>query len=181
MYVSATVVWMSLQWQLWSPALSCSAGLAGFCPLHPMTITEAERRRAQAEQTEKTTVTEDSVDEGQRLNTEVWELKPGTFICEESWLVFSLVGKRQLLEFAVLCDLNKFFAYLIWKFYYLVVKLHMFWSVFARYLQAIHTTTEKKLSNFFLWITLSSPSFLSCFFFFCLAWRICMFCVHLQT
>nr|XP_020469984.1 28S ribosomal protein S16, mitochondrial [Monopterus albus] len=43
-------------------------GLAGFFPLHPMTITEAERHRAQTEQTEKATGTEDSmqVDEGQK-------------------------------------------------------------------------------------------------------------------
>ena len=32
-----------------------SAGLAGFFPLHPMTITEAERRRAQTGPTETAT------------------------------------------------------------------------------------------------------------------------------
>ncbi|KAM9758992.1 small ribosomal subunit protein bS16m [Menidia menidia] len=39
-------------------------GLAGFFPLHPMTITEAERRRAQAAQTG--TATGDSQEEGQK-------------------------------------------------------------------------------------------------------------------
>lgn len=42
-------------------------GLSGFFPLHPMTITEAERRRAQAEQTETSTAAEEEgVEEGQR-------------------------------------------------------------------------------------------------------------------
>lgn len=47
-------------------AFSRSAGLAGFFPLHPMTITEAERRRTQAEQTQNTLGTEESLDEGQK-------------------------------------------------------------------------------------------------------------------
>ncbi|KAK2861938.1 hypothetical protein Q5P01_001471 [Channa striata] len=41
-------------------------GLAGFFPLHPMTVTEAERAgRAQRELTELTTGTEDRLEEGQ--------------------------------------------------------------------------------------------------------------------
>lgn len=51
--------------------LSLSTGLAGFFPLHPMTITEAERQRAQTELTETTTTTtttgsEDGLLEGQK-------------------------------------------------------------------------------------------------------------------
>ncbi|KAM9408986.1 small ribosomal subunit protein bS16m isoform 1-T2 [Pholidichthys leucotaenia] len=41
-------------------------GLAGFLPLHPMTITEAERRRAQAALTEAPSGTEEPVEEGQK-------------------------------------------------------------------------------------------------------------------
>lgn len=41
-------------------------GLAGFFPLHPMTITEAERRRAQAEQTEAAAGPEDAPGEQQK-------------------------------------------------------------------------------------------------------------------
>ncbi|XP_071350958.1 small ribosomal subunit protein bS16m [Trachinotus anak] len=41
-------------------------GLAGFFPLHPMTITEAERRRAQMESTETATGTEESLEAGQK-------------------------------------------------------------------------------------------------------------------
>lgn len=43
---------------------SLPAGLAGFFPLHPMTITEAERQRAQTELT--ATGTEDGLQEGQK-------------------------------------------------------------------------------------------------------------------
>lgn len=39
-------------------------GLAGFFPLHPMTITEAERHKAQAQLTE--TGAEDGLDDGQK-------------------------------------------------------------------------------------------------------------------
>lgn len=49
-----------------------SAGLAGFFPLHPMTITEAERQMAKKEQTEKLRGTEDTPEEGQRP-AEVWK------------------------------------------------------------------------------------------------------------
>nr|XP_046239297.1 28S ribosomal protein S16, mitochondrial [Scatophagus argus] len=45
-------------------------GLAGFFPLHPMTITEAERRRAQTVLTEPATGTEDGLETGQK-ETEV--------------------------------------------------------------------------------------------------------------
>lgn len=45
------------------------SGLSGFFPLHPMTITEAERRRTLAEQTQTSTAAE-GVEEGQR-QTEV--------------------------------------------------------------------------------------------------------------
>ncbi|XP_013858303.1 small ribosomal subunit protein bS16m [Austrofundulus limnaeus] len=41
-------------------------GLAGFFPLHPMTITEAERQKAKKEQTEKLREAEDSPEEGQK-------------------------------------------------------------------------------------------------------------------
>lgn len=41
-------------------------GLAGFFPLHPMTITEAERRRAQAAQTETSTAEEGNQEESQK-------------------------------------------------------------------------------------------------------------------
>lgn len=40
-------------------------GLSGFFPLHPMTITEAERRRAKALGTDVATGTEDGRQEGQ--------------------------------------------------------------------------------------------------------------------
>lgn len=53
-----------------SLALSLSAGLAGFFPLHPMTVTEAERRRAQMEQTGEETGTEGSSEE-ERKESEV--------------------------------------------------------------------------------------------------------------
>ncbi|XP_010729650.2 small ribosomal subunit protein bS16m [Larimichthys crocea] len=41
-------------------------GLAGFFPLHPMTITEAERQRAQTVLTETATGKEDGLEEGQK-------------------------------------------------------------------------------------------------------------------
>lgn len=41
-------------------------GLAGFFPLHPMTITEAERRLAQAVQTEAPAGPEDAPEEQQK-------------------------------------------------------------------------------------------------------------------
>ncbi|XP_029005490.1 28S ribosomal protein S16, mitochondrial [Betta splendens] len=41
-------------------------GLSGFFPLHPMTVTEAERRRARLQQTETATGTEDKQEEGQK-------------------------------------------------------------------------------------------------------------------
>lgn len=47
-------------------SLSLSAGLAGFFPLHPMTITEAERQRAQTVLTETATGKEDGLEEGQK-------------------------------------------------------------------------------------------------------------------
>lgn len=43
-----------------------SAGLAGFFPLHPMTITEAERRKALAQATETVTSTEEGVEEEEK-------------------------------------------------------------------------------------------------------------------
>ena len=50
---------------MWCPPLFF-AGLAGFFPLHPMTVTEAERRRAQALLTETATGTQDGLEEGQK-------------------------------------------------------------------------------------------------------------------
>ncbi|KAM7006827.1 small ribosomal subunit protein bS16m [Tautogolabrus adspersus] len=41
-------------------------GLAGFFPLHPMTITEAERQRAQTTQAETSTAEEDKPEQSQR-------------------------------------------------------------------------------------------------------------------
>ncbi len=51
------------------PSLSLSplsAGLAGFFPLHPMTITEAERQKAQTVLTETAPETQDGLEEGQK-------------------------------------------------------------------------------------------------------------------
>lgn len=60
--------------------LSVSTGIAGFFPLHPMTITEAERQRAKAMLTETATGTEDGQEEAKK-EAEVWELKLGT-VCD---------------------------------------------------------------------------------------------------
>lgn len=55
---------------------SLCVGLAGFFPLHPMTITEAERRIEAAQQREAQT--EESLVEGQQKQPEVWASQPGT-------------------------------------------------------------------------------------------------------
>lgn len=65
---------MSLQWfvrkacieRSFLSCLSLSEGLAGFFPLHPMTITEAERQRAQTVLSEAATGTEDGLEERQK-------------------------------------------------------------------------------------------------------------------
>lgn len=61
--------WIGCGAQTTKPAAKL-LGLAGFFPLHPMTITEAERRRARLQLTEAATETEASEEEGHK-QTEV--------------------------------------------------------------------------------------------------------------
>lgn len=49
-----------------SSYFSLSAGLAGFFPLHPMTITEAERHRAEMKLTETATEVDEGLEDGQK-------------------------------------------------------------------------------------------------------------------
>lgn len=73
-------------------SLFVSAGLAGFFPLHPMTITMAERRRAQMETAETAAGTEESPEDGQK-QSESWELNPGLVFKCWVWEDGTVIGE----------------------------------------------------------------------------------------